>query len=181
MRSWLLAFAVVTAVPVVAHLQAPADFSGTWTLDVPPVAGTPAVPGVPATVTAPGDLGSGWGPSLTIRQDAARVVVEDPVFSRYDLQPPLVFTYPLDGSAARTAVMVGRGEQVQTSRARWQGSSLEIVTTFQVADPAVGPAFAFDVTRRLSIEASATLVVETTRAGALGGSPSTTRAVYRRR
>ena len=64
-------------------------------------------------------MGSGWGPTINITQDTNRLTVEYTVFSRYDLQPPLKFTYPLDGSEGRNTVTMGRGEQLETSRARW--------------------------------------------------------------
>ena len=44
-----------------------------------------------------GSPGSGWGTPLTIAQDSTRLTVEYSFFSRYDLQPPLQFTYALDG------------------------------------------------------------------------------------
>ena len=40
----------------------------------------------------PGDMGSGWGSTITIAQDATRLSVEYAIFSRYDLQPPLTLT-----------------------------------------------------------------------------------------
>ena len=88
-----------------------------------------AVPGTPAAAAAPGDMGSGWGSAITIAQDAKQLSVEYVFFSRYDLQPPLTFTYPLDGSEGRNTVMMGRGEQVESSRARWNGPTLIITTT----------------------------------------------------
>lgn len=160
--------------------QAPPDFSGQWTLDAPVVATTPAVPGRPASTAAPGDMGSGWGSPITIVQDAKQLTVEYQVFSRYDLQPPLKFTYPLDGSEVRNTVSLGRGDQLETSRSRWNGQSLVIVTTFHVEDRSAGKPFTVEVTRTLSLESPATLVVEVTRSGALGGPSSTTRAVYRK-
>ena len=160
--------------------QAPVDLSGRWTLDTPAVATTPAVPGRPASTAAPGDMGSGWGSPITIAQDAKQLTVEYQVFSRYDLQPPLKFTYPLDGSEGRNTINLGRGDQLETSRAQWKGQSLVIVTTFHVDDRSVGKPFTVDVTRTLSLDSPDTLVVEVTRAGVLGGASSTTRSVYRK-
>src|SRR5262245_512357 len=111
----LLALWFAAVLPAAVAAQPPADFSGRWTLDAPAVATTPAVPGTPAAAAAPGDMGSGWGSTITIAQDATRLSVEYVVFSRYDLQPPLTFVYPLDGSEGRNAVMMGRGEQVESS------------------------------------------------------------------
>ena len=162
-----------------AVIQAP-DFSGRWTLDAPAIATTPAVPGTPAAAAAPGDQGSGWGPTITITQDPARLSVEYAVFSRYDLQPPLTFIYPLDGSEGRNVVNMGRGDQIESSRSRWDGQSLIITTTFQVTDRAAKKPFTAQITRKLSLESPATLVVEVTRAGVLGGPASTTRSVYRK-
>jgi hypothetical protein len=160
--------------------QPPADFSGRWTLEAPAVATTPAVPGTPATAAAPGDMGSGWGSPLTIAQDATRISVEYVVFSRYDLQPPLTFTYPLDGSVGRNTVVMGRGEQVESSKARWEGQTLVITTTLDVVDRGAGKPFTAEVTRKLSLESPTTLVVEVTRPGVLGGPASTTRSIYRK-
>jgi hypothetical protein len=176
--SFALCLAAVLSTALSA--QPPADFSGRWTLDTPAIATTPAVPGTPAAAAAPGDLGSGWGATITIVQDARRLSVEYVVFSRYDLQPPLTFTYPLDGTEGRNSVMMGRGEQVESSRAHWDGQSLVIVTTSQVADRAAGKRFTAELTRTLRLESPATLVVEVTRAGVLGGPASTTRSVYRK-
>jgi hypothetical protein len=160
--------------------QPPADFSGRWTLDEPAVASTPAVPGTPAASASPGDMGSGWGPTITVAQDPVRLRVEYTVFSRYDLQPPLTFVYPLDGSEGRSAVMMGRGEQVESSRARWDGSALIIVTSLRVDDRGAGSPFTAELTRKLRLESPSTLVVEVTRGGVLGGPASTTRSVYRK-
>jgi hypothetical protein len=167
------------ALPSLLSAQPP-DFSGQWTLEAPIVAPTAAVPGVPAAAAAPGDLGSGWGSTITITHDTTRLRVEYVVFERYDLQPPLTFTYPLDGSEGRNVVMMGRGEQAETSRAEWQGGTLLITTTLRVSERSVGPPFTAEVTRKLSLESPTTLVVDVTRAGVLGGPASTTRSVYRK-
>ena len=179
MRSALVVLSL-TAVATALLAQAPADFSGRWTLDAPAIASTPAVPGTPAAAAAPGDMGSGWGATITIAQDASRLTVEYAVFSRYDLQPPLTFKYPLDGSVGRNAVMMGRGEQIESSRAQWNGQALIIITTFDVADRGVGKPLTAEITRKLWLESPATLVVEVTRAGVLGGPASSTRSVYRK-
>jgi hypothetical protein len=183
-RAFLAALASTSAVSVskLAALvaQAPADFSGRWTLDAPAIATTPAVPGTPATAAAPGDMGSGWGATLTITQDTRQLVVEYAVYSRYDLQPPLKFTYPLDGAETRNTVNMGRGDQVESSRARWDGQALIITTTIHVAERGAGKPFTTEMTRKLSLESPTTMIVEVTRAGVLGGPASTTRAVYRK-
>jgi hypothetical protein len=180
LRSPLLAVSLTVVFPARLPAQAPVDLSGRWTLDAPTIASTPAVPGTPAAAAAPGDMGSGWGSTITIVQDAKRLSVEYTVFSQYDLQPPLALTYPLDGSVGRNTVTMGRGEQVEASRAQWNGQTLVIITTFQVDDRGAGKPFTAELTRTLRLESPTTLVVEATRGGVLGGPASTTRSVYRK-
>ena len=125
-------------------------------------------------------MGSGWGSTITIAQDAKRLSVEYSFFSRYDLQPPLRFIYPLDGSEGQNSVTLGRGQQVESSRARWDGQVLVIVTTSRVTDRGAGQPFTTEMTRKLWLESPTALVVEVTRAGVLGGPASTTRSIYRK-
>ena len=66
---------LLSALALSLLLQA-TDFSGQWTAD-------------PPAEKAPGDMGSGWGSPLTITQDARQLIVEQALFSRYDLQPPV--------------------------------------------------------------------------------------------
>ena len=177
----MLRAACITALAVTAlSAQPPADFSGRWTLDAPAVATTAAVPGTPATAAAPGDMGSGWGPAIAIAQDAKRLTVEYTFFSRYDLQPPLTFAYPLDGSEGRNTIEMGRGQQIESSRAQWNGAALIITSRLPVTERGMAKPFVAEVTRRLSLESPTTLVVEVTRAGVLGGPATTTRSVYRK-
>jgi hypothetical protein len=165
---WLIAMTVSAWLAVGLQSQMQTDFSGRWTV-VPAPAGSSA---------AFGDMGSGWGTTITITQDANQLVVEPIVFTRYDLQPQPRFVYALDGSETRNTVMMGRGFQPQASHARWEGQSLTITTVYSFADPASGQPLTVDVTQKLSVESPNTLVVEVTRTGALGGRSSTTRTVY---
>jgi hypothetical protein len=180
LRCPFVAVWLTAVLPATLGAQPPADFSGRWTLDAPAIASTPAVPGTPAAAAAPGDMGSGWGSTITIAQDTKRLSVEYAIFSRYDLQPPLTLTYPLDGSVGRNTVMMGRGEQIESSRTQWSGQTLIIITTFHIADRGAGKRFTAALTRKLWLESPTTLVVEVTRAGVLGGPASTTRSVYRK-
>ena len=126
-----------------------------------------------------GSPGSGWGTPLTITQDNTRLIVEYPFFSRYDMQPPLKFTYALDGSETRNEVMLGNGVQRQLSRAAWNGSTLVITTVHVFPNPSgAGDSLRVQVTQRLSLDTPTRLIAETTRDGVLGGAPSTTRTVY---
>ena len=63
-------------------------------------------------------MGSGWGPALTITQDGKQLIVEQPLFSRYDLQPPVKTVYALDGTESRNTVMTGHATQTRVSRAQ---------------------------------------------------------------
>jgi len=125
-------------------------------------------------------MGSGWGSPLTITQDASRITIEYAFFGRGDLQPPLKFVYGLDGSETKNTVMMGRGMQVQSSKTAWDGDKLVITTIHTFADPNTGKPATAEVKQVLSLDSPAMLVVETTRAGVLGGPASTTRTVYKR-
>lgn len=153
---------------VTARAQAPArpDFSGTWTVE-------PAASG-----RVRGDMGSGWGSPMTISQDADRLTVVYAFFAPGDLQAPLTFTYALDGTETKNAVRMGRGTQDQTSLARWEADKLVVVTTHQFSHPATREVIPVEVTRTLSLDSPKSLTVETTRAGVLGGEPTSTRVRY---
>ena len=97
---------------------------------------------------------------MTIAQDATQLVVEQALFSRYDLQPPLRFVYALDGSETRNAVMTGHTTQERVSRAAWDGPTLRITTMYPSVDPVSGGAFTTEVIHRLSLDSPTTLVVE---------------------
>ncbi len=177
-RALCLAACLSFAVGVAA--QARPDFSGRWTSDPGP-APTPPVPGAQAGTPRPaGDMGSGWGTTITIAQGASQLTVEYAFFARGDLQPPLRFVYALDGSETGNAVMMGRGTQRQTSKTVWQGDKLVIMTVHTVADPTPGNPVTSNVQQMLSLESPTSLIVETTRSGVLGGGASTTRTVFRK-
>ena len=163
-----------------ALAQSTPDFSGRWTLEAPAIATTAAVPGTPAAAAPPGNMRSGCGSPLTIAQDAKQLRLEYTPFSRYDIQPPFVFTSSLDGSQSRNVVNMGRGDQVELSRARWNGQALAITTTVRVSGRGLAKPFDVEVTRTLSLESPETMIIEVTRAGVLGGSSTTTRSVYRK-
>ena len=160
-------------------LQAQPDFSGQWTVEAAPAPATPPAGSAPAPPPR-GDMGSGWGSPLTITQDARQLVVEQTLFSRYDIQPPLRFVYALDGSETRNSVMTGHTTQLRVSRASWDGQALRIITTYPSIDPASGNAFTTEVIYRLTLESPTTLVIEAARGAALGGQPTKTRTVYRK-
>ena len=173
---------VVTAATVAAALQARPDFSGQWTeapAAAPMVADAP--PGRPdqGRLTA-GDMSSGWGSPFTITQDAGKLVVEQTLFTRYDMYPTQRQVYALDGAETRNTVMIGHATHERVSRAAWDGQALRITTSYPGIDPESGKPFTTEVTYRLSLESPTTLVIETTRVAVLGARVTTTRTVFRK-
>ncbi len=171
---------VVLAMFLVANAvaQERPDFSGRWAVEPEPTP-APTAPGTPAPLRV-GSMGSGWGPTITIKQTADRLTVEYDFFARGDMQAPLKFSYAFDGSETSNSVMIGRGIQSQVSKAAWAGKELLINTTYPVEDPAGGKPSKMVVKRKLWLESPDALVVETTREGALGGLATTTRTVYKK-
>jgi len=176
--------AILSAAPASLRNQALADFSGRWTTDPDPAqAPAPATAGTPGRGgrgPGRGDMGSGWGSTITVVQNAGQLTVEYVFFGRGDLQPPLKFVYALDGSETKNSVWMGRGQQVQTSRAAWDGARLKITTVHTFMDPTTKKPVTEEVVQVLSLESPASLVVETTRAGVLGGASSVTKSTYRK-
>lgn len=166
--------AVLIAVSVTAQTRP--DFSGRWTSGPEPTATAPGAGGQRGA----GDMGSGWGSNITITQTADRLTVEYAFFARGDMQPPLKFIYALDGSETKNSVMMGRGIQTHTSKTAWDGDRLVITTAHSFENPADGKPMKIEVKQTLSLESPASLVVETTRSGVLGGPPSTTRTIYKK-
>ena len=157
-----------------ATAQTPPDFSGRWTaLSEPPAGGR-------GTATGAGTMGSGWGGEITITQDASTLTVERAQFSQYDMQPPMRFTYKLDGSESRNTINMGRGPQELASKAARQDASLVITTTFPFRHPESGRAETIEVRQVLSLDVSGALVITTTRSGVAGGPPSTSTTTYKR-
>jgi hypothetical protein len=124
------------------------------------------------------DVGSGWGDVITVTQEGSRLQIEYALFARDDRQPPLRFVYDLEGRETHNDFMMGRGVQMQTSRAKLIGGSLEIMTSHELV--VQGRPLQSEVRQVLSLESPATLVIEVTRLGVLGGPPTTSRSVYRR-
>jgi hypothetical protein len=183
--------AVVVACGTLSGAQSKPDFSGRWTTDPDPAAAPPPAAAGRAGAPPPpaaggqrggrsGDMGSGWGSTITVAQDAARLTVEYAFFTRGDMQPPLKFVYALDGSETKHSVMMGRGIQRQTSKAAWDGERLVITTQHPFADPETGNPSTAEVKQVLSLESPTSLVVETTRTIPSGAPAKTTRTVYRK-
>ncbi len=185
-RLTLLLLPLATTVFAAAGAAQRPDFSGVWIAAVErptgAAAGDPRAPsgGVGARFNI-GDMGSGWGSPLTIAQHASRLTVEYPFFTAYDLQPPLAFNYALDGAETRNVVMMGHASQEQRSKAAWTGNALVITTFHSFTNPRDGKPAVVEVRQALTLDSPASLLIETTRGGVLGGSSTTTKSVYTRR
>jgi hypothetical protein len=174
---------VLAVATTAATALQPPDFSGQWV--VPPLTVPLSTGGSPNRPDhgqlAIGDMGSGWGSPITIVQDGMQLVVTQTLFSSYDAQVQPRFRYSLDGSETSNTVMLGHTAQVRRSRAAWDGQVLRITTQYPGIDPASGQPLTTEVTHRLRLEAPATMIIEVTRSAPLGGQPTTTRTVYRKR
>lgn len=169
-----------------AVAQARADFSGRWTTEPEAAANDAGAAaeragrGAGRASASNDDMGSGWGPTITITQSAETLMVEYMFFTRGDMQPPLRFVYALDGSATTNTVMMGRGIQEQKSTTMWDGDRLIITTLHSFPDPGGDGLMTSEVKQVLSLESPVSLMIETTRSGVLGGPSSTTRTAYRK-
>lgn len=158
------------------------DFSGTWSTaalsSAPPSVGS-ASPLVPT-------LGSGWGDRISIVHKAERLEIERVIFVPREIQPLVRYRFALDGSETKNAVPMGRAGQAPTSTTAWDGNRLVITTLYPFQDPEDGRWLTNKVTQTMWLQPAtdtpweSTLVVETTRGGAIGGPPSTNRTVYTR-
>ncbi len=171
-----LAAAFVALCAATAGAQARPSFAGEWVR----VDSTPAKPTVAATGDAAfrtGDMGSGWGAPITIRQTDDSLFVEYAQFSAYDLQPRQRYAFALDGSETRNRVIVGHAESVQRARAAWRGGEL-VITTRHATPPEISRT-PTEVQQVLSLDAAGQLVVATTRPGFRGA--NVVRTTYSKR
>jgi arylsulfatase len=158
------------------------DFSGTWStaaVSSAPPTGRSSRPPVPS-------LGSGWGDRISIAHEADRLEVERAFFVPREIQPLVRYRYALDGSKTENAVTMGRTGPAPTSTAAWDGNRLVLTTLYPFQDPEDGRWITGEVTQTMWLQPARgtpwepSLVVETTRSGALDGPPSSNRTVYRR-
>ena len=178
---WCITVAIA-GLAIRAGAQQRPDFSGVWTTVPAPNGAAAAAPLLTGDAQFPiGDMGSGWGSPLTITQNASHLTVAYVFFVPYDLQAPLRFVFNLDGSETRNTVMMGRGMQVQRATAMWAGDALVLSTRHVLPYPNDGAQQTVEVRQSLTIASSGSLVVETTRAGVMGGPTTTTRTVYTKR
>ena len=187
-RAYVITVCLAGMIAGSAQAQERPVFAGRWSsapaTTTPPGGGGPGGGGGGGGAGGPQrqttrDMGSLWGPAITIAQDATRLTVEYAFFARGDMQRPLRFTYALDGSETRNSVMMGRGVQEQLSRTSWSGDTLIITTRHPFTHPETGAQMNAEVKRALTLAADS-LIVTTTVGGVLGGPASTARTVYRK-
>jgi hypothetical protein len=158
------------------------NFSGTWSTAIVSSAPPTGRLARPRMAT----LGSGWGDRISIVHNAERLEVERVFFVPREIQPLIRYRYVLDGSATENDVNMGRTGPAPTSTAAWEGDRLVITTLYPFQDPKNSRWLKHKVTQTMwLLPAQGTpwepsLVVETTREGALNGPPSTNRTVYRK-
>jgi hypothetical protein len=164
-----------------AALENP-DFSGAWSTAV---LHTVSVINR-SDKTAVATLGSGWGDQIVIKQTADDVVVERVVFTPREFQPLVKYQFALDGSKTENPVNTGRTTKAPVSTTAWDENRLVITTLYPFQDPNNGRRHEQKVTQTLWLQPPTgtpwepTMVVETTRAGVLGGLSSTNRTIYTR-
>lgn len=177
--SLCLAVAILL-VPGSTSAETRPDFAGKWRLVPPADAPGVAMGSAPATLSAHGTMGSGWGSDITLTQDATALTVEYTYFHPRDVQPPFKLKYLLNGAESRNTLNMGRGPQEQVATAAWEGDTLVITTAHSFLNPQNGQTMTSETRQALSLESATSLVIETTRSAVMGGKPSSTRSIYRK-
>jgi hypothetical protein len=176
MRRRLLALAMLAAA-IPAGAQRP-DFSGTWVRQDSVAGPTRAATGDASFRR--GDMGSGWGTPITVTQAANKLTVVFDVFTTYDLQPKTRFTYNLDSTETKNAIVYSHEETPVRSWARWNGNALEIITRFPVPPGVPARGATPDLVQVLSLDANGRLIVDARRSGA-GGAVNSVVTTYTKR
>lgn len=178
----LLAASLLT-LSIEAAAQSHPSFDGTWVL-TGDGAHTPRATVVAESGDAAfriGDMGSGWGATLTFERRGERLVLEYPYFSAYDLQAPLHYEFALDGSEVMNDITIGPDATRLHTRAMWHGDTL-LITTRQPVPRDVAPAGVMaEVRRALVLESPDLLLIVTTRAGVAGAPANVVRTTYARK
>ena len=180
-RRLLRMFAALCAISAALQAQSRPSFDGTWLL-TRAAADTQRV-----TTTAGdgafriGDMGSGWGTTLTFTQRPDRLILEYPYFSDYDLMPPLHYEFALDGREVENEVTIGPSRTRLLARATWAGDTLLVSTRQAVPREVAATGVMAEVRRTLSLAHSDTLLVVTTRVGVAGAVSNVVYTRYVRR
>jgi arylsulfatase len=156
------------------------DFSGTWSTAVlhrVSVINRIDKPLVPT-------LGSGWGDKISITHTPDQLEVERVVFIPREIQQLVRYRFALDDSESENNIQMGRTGKPIVSTSRWKDNRLIISSSYPFQDSKTGQWLSSKVIQTLWLDPAsgtpweATLVVETTREGVLGGLTSTNRTVY---
>lgn len=156
------------------------DFSGAWStaeLSTVSVINRVDKPKTPS-------LGSGWGEKISILHKSDILEIERVVFIPREMQPLVKYTYALNGTATHHSINMGRSLKPAVSHSEWKENRLVITTLFPYQHPKNGAWLEAKMTQTLWLEVptstpwEATLIVETSREGVLGGMSTTNRTVY---
>lgn len=161
MRKTAALFSVMAALALTVGVfaQAKPSFAGKWTMVADPAAGGGRGGGM-----------MGLGPEVTIVQDAKTVTM-----TRAIQGTEVKSVYNLDGSDSKNSMNMGGNAMDMISKAKWDGEKLAITTSFDFGQ---GP---FETKMVLSLDASGTMTVESTRPDIQGGgAPVTTKAAYKK-
>lgn len=158
----LVSTAAVMMFTVGLLAQAKPNFAGKWVREAPAAPATPPAGGGGGGGGRGG--GGGWGATNTITQDATTLTVE-----YTQGENPVKLVYKLDGTESKNTMQGRGGAMEQVSKAAWVGNTLVITTTTQMGESK----------RVVSLEGG-NLVIETTNPGREGGTPTTTKAVYKK-
>ena len=163
-----------------AGAQSRPSFAGDW-VRLDSAATSPSIAAAGDVEFRTGDMGSGWGSPLTIKQSADSLIVEFTQFSAYDLQPRLRYAYALNGLESRNGIMIGHAESMQRARVSWNGATLVIVTTHSAPIGPGGRTVNTETRQSLTMRDNGQLLIETARFGVSGGPPNIVHSVYRKR
>lgn len=128
-----------------------------------------------------GDMGSGWGTTVTFSRRANRLILEYPYFGAYDLMAPLHYEFAPDGDEVINEITLGPGVTRLRTRAQWRADSLVITTQQPVPADVAGNNVVAEIRRVLTRAGTDTLHIITTRVGIAGAPNNTVRSVYVRK
>lgn len=154
----VLSVAALTMTTASASAQAKPNFAAKWTMVVDPNAPPAGGRGM-----------RGLGQEATIMQDASTLTVV-----RAGPNGEIKSVYNLDGTDSKNTMTFGDNSIDQISKLKWDGDKLVVTTTANFNGNT------FETTTVLSVDASGSLVVDSTSPGRGGGAPATTRSTYKK-
>ncbi|MBY0488621.1 MAG: hypothetical protein K2R93_02155 [Gemmatimonadaceae bacterium] len=163
------------------HAQAHPTLDGTWVLNVSEAPRTTIVAESGDAAFKVGDMGSGWGTTLTLTTRGDRLLLEYHFFVAYDGMAPLRYEFALDGRETLNEVVIGPGVTRLQSRTAWRGDTLVIVTRQPVPPEVGGAGVMAEVQRALVLTAPDALQITTTRVGVAGAPTNRVTTTYTRK